>query len=61
MKYMIREKKKQDPTTWKIEFLNLRVKDSISSYFTYSMLMNCQRLKQVFYPRTAIDLRVIKK
>ena len=61
MKYMIREKKKQDPTTWKIEFLNLRVKDSISSYFTYSMLMNCQRLKQVFYPRTAIDFKSNKK
>ena len=35
---LIKEKKKQDPISWKTEFLNLRVKDSISSYFTYSML-----------------------
>lgn len=61
MKQMINEKKKQDPVTWKTEFLNLRVKDSISSYFTYSMLMNRQILKHVFYPRNVIDFKSGKK
>jgi hypothetical protein len=58
---LIKEKKKQDPATWKIEFLNLRVRESTFSYFTYSMLMNRQTLKQVFYPRTTIDFKSNKK
>ena len=61
LKQMIREKRKQDPVTWKIEFLNLRVKDSLSSYFTYSMLMKRQISKHVFYPRNALDFRSGKK
>ena len=48
---LIKEKKKQDPISWNTEFLNLRVKDSISSYFTYAMLSARQISKQVFYPR----------
>lgn len=55
MNYLIREKKKQDPVTWKVEFLNLKVKDSASSFFTYSMLTKRQTLKQVFYPRDTMD------
>lgn len=58
---MQQERKKQDPTTWKIEFLNLRVKDSESAFFTYSMLTENQRLKQVFYPRKNEDVRANKK
>lgn len=58
---MQQEKKKQDPITWKIEFLNLRVKDSTSAFFTYSMLTENQRLKQVFYPRKNEDFRSNKK
>ena len=61
MKQMKREKKKQDPVTWKTEFLNLKVKDSMSSYFTYSMLMGRQVLKHVFYPRKTTDVRLGKK
>ena len=61
MKQMKREKKKQDPITWKTEFLNLRVKDSVSSYFTYKMLMDRQVSKHVFYPRTTIDFKSGKK
>lgn len=48
---LIKERKKQDPISWKTEFLNLRVKDSLSSYFTYAMLSSRQISKQVFYPR----------
>lgn len=61
MKQMLKEKKKQDPITWKIEFLNLRVRDSMSSYFTYKMLMDRQVSKHVFYPRTTIDFKSGKK
>lgn len=61
LKQLINEKKKQDPITWKIEFLNLRVKDSLSSYFTYSMLINRQILKHVFYPRNIFDYKMNKK
>lgn len=58
---MQQEKKKQDPLTWKIEFLNLKVKDSESAFFTYLMLTENQRLKQVFYPRKDEDVRSNKK
>lgn len=61
MKQMLKEKKKQDPITWKIEFLNLRVKDSMSSYFTYKMLMDRQNSKHVFYPRSVIDFKSGRK
>ena len=47
---LIKEKKKQDPATWKIDFFNLRVRESTSAYFTYSMLMKRQVIKYVFYP-----------
>lgn len=58
---LIKEKKKQDPATWKIEFLNLKVRDSVSSYFTYAMLINRQISKRVFYPRSIIDFKSGKK
>lgn len=58
---LIKEKKKQDPATWKIEFLNLKLRDSVSSYFTYKMLINRQVSKHVFYPRTTIDFKSGKK
>lgn len=58
---MQQEKKKQDPLTWQIEFLNLKVKNNASAFFTYSMLTQNQRLKQVFYPRLDIDVRNGKK
>lgn len=61
MKQMVREMKKQDPITWKTEFLNLKVKDSMSSYFTYAMLMSRQVLKRVFYPRNIVDFKSGKK
>jgi len=56
-----KEKKKQDPLTWRIEFLNERVKENTSAYFTYSMLQQNQRLKKPFYPRNNMDVRVGKR
>lgn len=58
---LIKERKKQDPISWKTEFLNLRVKDSISSYFTYSMLSSRQISKQVFYPKNNNTYKSIHK
>lgn len=61
LKQMMKEKRKQDPATWQIEFLNLKVKDSISSYFTYGMLISRQVSKNVFYPRSSLDFKIGKK
>lgn len=55
------EKKKQDPLTWRIEFLNERVKENTSAFFTYLMLQQNQILKKPFYPRNNLDVRVGKK
>lgn len=50
-KQLIQEKKKQDPLTWKLEFLNERICENTAAFFTYSMLTENQRLKQPFYPK----------
>lgn len=55
------EKKKQDPLTWRLEFLNERILENTSAFFTYSMLIGNQHLKQVFYPRRTTDVRTGKK
>lgn len=60
-KQLIQEKKKQDPLTWKLEFLNERLCENTSAFFTYSMLTESQKLKQVFYPREHFDVRSNKK
>jgi len=56
-----KEKKKQDPLTWRIEFLNERVKENTAAFFTYLMLQQNQNLKKQFYPRNNLDVRVGKK
>lgn len=56
-KQMQLERKKQDPTTFAIEFLNLRLKQNASAYFTHKMLADCQTLRSVFYPRSNEDFR----
>lgn len=61
MKYFQREKKKQDPLTWRIEFLNERVKENEHAFFTYAMLQQNQKVKKPFYPRTAIDVKTNRK
>lgn len=61
MRYFQREKKKQDVITWETEFLNLRVKENTSAYFTYGMLQQNQRSKKPFYPRKTEDYRAGKK
>lgn len=55
MRYFQTEKRKQDPMTWKLEFLNLRIKENQHAFFTYELLQQNQNCKLPFFPRTTID------
>lgn len=57
MSQLISEKRKQDPITWQLEFLNSRLKENRSAFFTYSMLQDNQNCKQPFYPRRTLDFK----
>lgn len=61
MRYFQTEKKKQDPITWQIEFLNTRMKENRAAFFTYTMLQQNQRAKKPFYPRTRLDFQLNRK
>ena len=61
MRQLRREKSKQDSLTWRIEFLNERVRENTHAFFTYEMLSKNQRLKKAFYQRLAIDVRQHKR
>ena len=58
---MQKEKKKQDPITWQLEFLNARLKENQSAFFTYQMLLQNQKIKLPFYPRKLDDVLANKK
>ena len=61
MSQLVSEKRKQDPITWQLEFLNSRLKENRSAFFTFSMLQQNQRAKKPFYPRTLVDFKSGKK
>lgn len=61
MNQLVNEKHKQDPITWQVEFLNTRLKENTAAFFTYSMLQKNQTNKQLFYPRTILDIKTGKK
>lgn len=56
MKQMQNEKKKQDSLTWRLEYLNERVKENTSAFFSYSMFSTNMRCKKPFYPRKNVDV-----
>lgn len=58
---LISERKKQDPITFSLEFLNMRLKENTSAFFTYNMLQQNQKCKQPFYPRKTLDVLNNKK
>ena len=60
-RYFQTEKKKQDPITWRLEFMNERLKENRSSFFTYDMLRQNQVCKKPFYPRTTLDFKSGRK
>ena len=59
--YLIGEKKKQDPLTWRIEFLNERVRENTFAFFSYELISKNCTYKHVFYPHLEIDIRSGKK
>lgn len=61
MQQLVKELRKQDPITWKLEFLNCRLKENQSAFFTYTMLQQNQRTLMPFYPRNSVDVRMGKK
>lgn len=61
MRYFQTEKKKQDPLTWRIEFLNERVRENEHAFFSYTLLQQNQKVKHAFYPRTTLDFKTGKK
>lgn len=61
MKQLISEKRKQDPITWQLEFLNCRLKENQAAFFTYKMMQQNQRVNKPFYPRLLIDFKLGKK
>lgn len=54
---LISEKKKQDPLTWSIEFLNLRIRENAHAFFSYSLLNKNQIIKKPFYPKNNLEYR----
>lgn len=61
LRYFQTEKKKQDPMTWQLEFMNTRLKENRQAFFTYSLIKKNQKSKQPFYPRTLIDYKTGKR
>lgn len=55
------EKKKLDNLSWRIEYLNERVKENTSAFFSYQELSRQQRLQRAFYPRKLTDVLANKK
>lgn len=58
---LLKEKIKQDKTTWLLEFKNCRLKENQAAFFTRKMLTQNQVSRQPFYPRTLMDYKVGKK
>lgn len=56
-----KEKEKQDPLTWKIEFENQRIKENTSAFFSYGLLNQNQKKLPVFYPRKTEDFLTKRK
>lgn len=61
MRYFQTERRKQDPLTWRVEFLNERVKENEHAFFAYSMLQQNQKIKKPFYPRFPLDVKNNRK
>lgn len=61
MSTLISEKKKQDPLTWAVEFLNLRIRENAHAFFSYNLLNQNQIIKKPFYPKNDIEYRQRRK
>lgn len=61
LNYLRREKRKLDNLSWRIEYLNERVKENTHAFFNYQELARQQRMVRPFYPRKTIDVLSGKK
>lgn len=53
---ILKDKKKFDPITFRIEYGNEMVKENTAAFFTYKMFTDNQTCKKPFYPRLALDV-----
>lgn len=53
---ILKDKKKFDPMTYRIEYLNEMIRENTSAYFTHKMFTDNQRCKKPFYPRRTLDV-----
>jgi len=61
MEQLLKEKRKIDPLSWALEYLNIRLQENKSAYFKYTLFQQNQRSKHVFYPRNNLDFRAGRK
>ena len=53
---ILKDKRKFDPITFRIEYNNEMIKENTSAFFTYKMFTDNQRNKKPLYPRFDIDV-----
>lgn len=58
---ILKDKKKFDPITYRIEYLNEMIRENTSAFFTHKMFTDNQKCKKPFYPRRTIDVLSKKK
>ena len=58
---LVNERRKQDSLTWRIEYLNERVRENINAFFPYNILVQNQVVKNPFYPRRITDIKSKKR
>lgn len=58
---ILKDKKKFDPMTYRIEYLNEMIKENTAAYFTHKMFTDNQRCKKPFYPRQTLDVIAKRK
>lgn len=57
MSFIREQKRKLDDISWRMEYLNLRIREGTDSYFTHALVTKNQKLKNPFFPRRAKDGR----
>lgn len=53
---ILKDKRKFDPITFRIEYNNEMIKENTSAFFTYKMFTDNQRNKKPLYPRFDVDV-----
>ena len=53
---ILKDKRKYDPITFRIEYNNEMIKENTSAFFTYKMFTDNQRNKKPLYPRFDVDV-----